>query len=83
MEESEKSGDSIPPKASSRQDSISKITGLTIEEENAQLRTMIRKLRGGIRWWASLSYVDGVRGRSSSWTPAERALLHKVFGDGE
>lgn len=47
-------------------------------EEIEQLRTLVRKLSGGVSWWAALSYVDGAHGQPSRWTPTEQSVLHRA-----
>jgi hypothetical protein len=49
--------------------------------ETEQLYALIRKVKSGVRWWASLSYIDGQRGQGSSWNEQEQELLRKVFNE--
>ncbi len=49
-----------------------------MEEELDALRALLRKVEGSPSWWASLSYIDGVHGQPSRWSPEEQALLRRA-----
>jgi hypothetical protein len=53
-------------------------TCMTPEQELEALRALLRKVSGAVRWWAALNYVDGLRGRKSSWSEDEQALLRRA-----
>jgi hypothetical protein len=47
-------------------------------DETEALRAIIRKVEGSPRMWAALSFVDGVRGSHSAWTPEEQETLRRA-----